>query len=341
MSKHKTATNPQREGEWFALAMVFLESWFPIAAAMSVLMLGGLHAYFYSLVIAVIALTIWWLSRGLSAELKRKQAYKPLLLTSFFITMLFALTFVALQYTSAINVAIILFLQILFSYLFLGRKPGENLEPRQVWGAILMTMGALLVIFPGKIEFRLGDLLVLLASMIAPVANFYQKQARAHVSSATVLWVRSLLAMPVILGLAILLEPSPSWQQVQSQWLPLLFVGVMIFFVAKVFWIEAIYRLPITKVNALFAFSPLLTIIWAWWVLAETPQWFQIIGAVPILLGAYWISVAKPKTKNKTLKTRGLVETLSAWCPLIVGYAALFVEGCHPFPNRFRFWLPK
>lgn len=277
----------------YALGVTALESWFPIAAAISVTALGGLHAYFYSLVIAVIALSIWWVSKRKFADLKCTEAYFPLAMTSLFITTLFALTFIGLQYTSAINVAIILFLQVLFSYLFLGRKQGEELQPKQVFGAIFMTFGALLVLFPGKIDLKLGDFLVLLAAILAPFANLYQKRARKYVSSSTVLLVRSATALPFIFVLAMLLEEQPSWSQVMEQWQPIVFVGVMIFFVAKVLWIEAIYRLPITTVNALFAFSPLLTMLWAWWFLQEAPHWYQIAGALPILLGAYWIAVGK------------------------------------------------
>lgn len=288
-----------RQGEVYAIGVTVLESWFPIIAALSVYALGGLHAYFFSLLVAVAALAVWWLSRRKFSDLKQTEAYKDLVLTSVFITALFALTFVGLQYTSAINVAIILFLQILFSYLFLGRKQGERLNPKQVWGAILMTLGALLVLFPGKIEIRLGDILVLMAAMVAPIANLYQKRARDRVSSPTVLLVRSILALPVIFLLAKVFEETPSWEKVFLQWQSLLFVGFMIFFMAKVLWIEAIYRLPITKVNALFAFSPLMTMLWAWLFLDEAPLWFQVAGAIPILVGAYWISTVQVGSKKE------------------------------------------
>ena len=284
-----------RQGQAYAFGMILLESWFPIAAAISVSALGGLHAYFYSLGIAVLALAIWWLIKRKFSDLLCREAYFPLVMTSLFITALFALTFVGLQYTSPVNVAIILFLQVLFSYLFLGRKEGEQLYPKQVAGAVFMTFGALLVLFPGKIDLKLGDFLVLLASMIGPFANLYQKRARKFVSSATVLLVRSMVALPFIYLLAMLLEVPPTYEQVLAQWQPLLFVGVLIFFASKVLWIEAIHRLPITTVNALFAFSPLLTMLWAWWFLESVPHWYQIAGVLPILLGAYWITAVRPQ----------------------------------------------
>ena len=282
--------NNDKRGELYTFSLTLIEAWFPIFAFFSVAALGGLHAYFYSLSIAVIFLFVWWLLRGKQYEVGKRSAYKNLALTSLYITSLFALTFVGLQYTSATNVAIILFLQILFSYLFLGKKQGESLNRQHTLGAALMTIGALLVLFPGTWQINIGDVLVLLAAMIAPIANTYQKKARAQVSAETVLLVRSLIALPFLFALAYLLEVPPSWEQIQQQWHWLLLTGFLVFFVSKILWIEAIYLLPITKVNALYAFAPLMTMGLAYIVLQEVPSWSQVMGILPILLGGYFIT---------------------------------------------------
>lgn len=293
-SLSNSTTDPQRRGEVYALGLTLIESWFPVVAFFTVGALGGLHAYFYSLCVAVACLLVWWLWRKRWVEILKSRAYFALAMTSLFITSLFALTFVGLQYTTPTNVAIILFLQILFSYLFLGRREGERLQRLHLLGAVLMTLGALMVLFPGRIELRLGDALVLLAAMIAPFANMFQKKARAHVSSETILLVRSVLALPLIWVLALWLEPQPGWVEVQQQWLGLFLTGFLVFFVAKLLWVEAIYLLPITKVNALFAFSPLMTMGWNYWVLGTFPDVWQVAGMLPILLGGYWITRGRP-----------------------------------------------
>lgn len=283
------AMSSQTKGEFYTFGLTIIESWFPIFAFFTVHALGALHAYFYSLLVAIVCLSVWWVLRGKTHEIKYRAAYKNIALTTFFITSLFALTFIALQYTSATNVVIILFLQILFSYLFLGRRKEESLSPKHALGALFMTIGGLLVLFPGSFQVNMGDLLVLFAAMIAPIANLYQKKARAQVSSETILVVRSVLALPFIYVLAIIFEQQPTLNAIQEQWYWLVLTGVLVFFVSKLLWVEAIHLLPITKVNALFAFAPLMTMALAYWLLAQTPTLHQLIGIGPILLGSFLI----------------------------------------------------
>lgn len=286
LMKHKK----QFQGEAFTLALSIIEAHFPIFAFFTVSALGAIHAYFYSLVVASVLLVIWVVARQKLPELKVTTAYKNLALTSLFITTLFSLIFLALQTTSPSHVAIILFLQVLFSYLFLGRKPGEQLDRNHLIGVIFMTLGAVIILFPNQFTIKLGDGLALLAAIIAPFANQYQKRARAEVSSETILMVRSLIALPFLYLLAQLLETEPSWAEIQSQALWLFLTGAMVFVVSKILWVEALHRLPITKVTALYAFSPLMTLGLVYLYLAEAPTWTQVMGALPILIGSLFIT---------------------------------------------------
>ena len=280
----------QRKGEAYALGLSVIEAWFPIFAAFSATALGGLFAYFYSLVIAVVFMVVWWVIKGKTAEVKNRKSYKDLALTSFYITSLFGLIFVALQYTTATNVAVVLFLQILFGFLFLARQKGESLTLKQSFAALLMTIGAVVILMPGEFSLNVGDFLVLLAAMIGPIANVYQKRARALVSSETVLLVRSLIALPFIYLFAVLFERQPEFVEVIEHWHWLFLTGVLVFFISKIMWIEAIYLLPINKVNALLAFSPLMTMIFAYYMLNEVPNTYQLIGILPVLVGGYLIT---------------------------------------------------
>lgn len=283
----------KRKGETYALLLTLLESGFPIFAAVSVAALGSLFAYFYSLLFASIALLMWWATQKRWAELKERAAYRPLFMTSLLITSLYICLFVALHFTSAANVALILFLQVLFGFLFLGHKKEEQLGVQSMFGAALMMLGAMIVLFPGEMKLNIGDGLALAAAAIAPVANFYQKKARLHISSQSILMVRSVAALPFVLLLAWWFEPVPNFQSLVAQFWSLLFVGLLILVLSKILWIEAIHLLPINTVSALFAFAPLLTMLWSDWFLQQPPSWYQWLGAVPIIAGSILLNKRK------------------------------------------------
>jgi len=179
---------------------------------------------------------------------------------------------------------------VLFSYLFLGRKPGEQLDRSHRIGVILMPCGALVILFPNQFTLKLGDGLALLAAVIAPFANLFQKRARADVSSETILMVRSIIALPFLYLLAKIFEVDPGWSEIKAQAVWLLLTGGLVFVVSKIFWVEALHRLPITKVTALFAFSPLLTLGLVYFYLDTPPTWVQILGAIPIVIGSIFIT---------------------------------------------------
>ncbi len=284
--------NRQKQGELYVLSASFIEAWFPIAIFYLAHALGGIHALFYSLVIAGCFLGGHALWSGQYKQLSDTSAYPALLKTSLLISTLFMLVFVGAQYTTASHVALIIFLQLLFAYLYFQRTVEERLDRQHLLGAILMGLGAIVILFPMDEAWRInfGDGLVLLAAMLAPIGNYYQKQARQKVASTTILLVRSLIGIPVVYLVASVFEVAPSWQLIQSQWPWLLFSGLMIFVVAKVLWMESLHRLSITKVNALYALSPLLTLVLAYWILNEVPSFWQLLAVLPIVFGGYLIT---------------------------------------------------
>ena len=284
--------NRQVQGEIYILSASFIEAWFPIATFYLAHSVGGIHALFYSLVIAGTVLGVHAFWTGRYKQFSDISAYPALLKTSFLMATVYMLLFVGAQYTTASHVALILFLQLLFAYLYFQRSAEEYLNRQHLLGAILMGLGAIVILFPvGEVwKINLGDVLVLLAAMIVPLGNFYQKQARKKVHSTNILWSRSLIGIPLVYGMATIFEATPSWQMIQSQWPWLLFLGLMIFVMSKILWMESLHRLSITKVSAIYAVSPLITLGLAYWLLNEVPSFWQLLAVLPIILGGYLIT---------------------------------------------------
>ena len=280
----------ERKGEASVVSLTLIEAWFPILSLGLVASLGALTSYALATGLAAAVFVVLLLVKGRFKRLWQLDAQFDLWMTAFWITLLFSLVFIGLSSTTAGNMAVILFLQVLFSYLYFnvfGRQPMGWLH---TLGALLMTLGALLVLFPEDFKLNLGDAFVLAAAMVAPIANRYQQRARRLVDSLTLLGFRNMVAFPVLLALAWWWEGAPNWSSVQAVWLPLLVVGVVILGLSKWFWVEALHRISITKTSALAALTPLFTLILAYYWLGESPSLQQWLGVVPILLGGLLIT---------------------------------------------------
>lgn len=283
----------QGQGEFFVVSSSIIEAWFPIAVFYLAHALGGIHAFFYSLVIAASVLLVYSFWSGSYRQLSNRTVYGDLLKTSLLMVSLFCLIFIGAQFTTASHVALIIFLQLLFAYLYFQRRTEETLDSTHLLGAILMGAGAIIILFPMDDEqwqLNIGDLLVLLAAMLAPLGNFYQKRARKSVNGTNILLIRSLIGLSVVYVLAVLFESTPSWAQIESQLGWLVFSGLGIFVASKLLWMESLHRLSIAKVNAMYAVSPLLTLVLAYWLLNEVPSLLQMLAVIPILLGGYFIT---------------------------------------------------
>ncbi len=280
----------EREGELLMLGLALLESWFPILSIVSMSYIGALHTYTYSLIIALVFFIVIMHKRDRFKELKNKEAYKDLLLTSFWITLLFTLVFIGMQYTTAGNMAVIIFLQLLFSYLYFNVFGKEKMDTLHLVGAVIMGIGALIILFPKELTLNKGDLLILVAAAIAPIANLYQKRARTFCSSETILGFRTIVGLPFIALMAWYFEPTTTYEGLISALPYLLLIGILIYVISKIMWIEALHRTSITKISAMMGLVPMMTLFFAYFYLNEVPEFRQILGIIPVLIGGYLLT---------------------------------------------------
>lgn len=280
----------EREGELMMLGLTLLESWFPILSIISIAYIGALHTYTYSLLIALGFFLVIMAKRNRFSELKNREAYKDLLLTSFWITLLFTLVFIGMKYTTAGNMAVIIFLQLLFSYLYFNLFGNERMNTLHLVGAGIMGVGALIILFPDELRLNKGDLLILIAAAIAPIANLYQKRARQFCSSETILGFRTVVGLPFVAILAVTFEPPVNIEAFLAALPYLLLIGIVIYVISKILWIEALHRISITKVSAMMGLVPMLTLLFAYFYLNEVPSVRQILGIIPVLVGGYLLT---------------------------------------------------
>jgi drug/metabolite transporter (DMT)-like permease len=280
----------EREGELLMLGLTVLESWFPILSIVAMSYVGALHTYMYSLIIALFFYLLIMYKRKRFVELKNRAAYKDLLLTTFWITFIFTFIFIGMRYTTAGNMAVIVFLQVLFSYLYFNVFGKEKMETMHLSGAVIMGVGALIILFPKDFVFNKGDWLILISAAAAPIVNLYQKRARKYCSAETILGFRTVVGFPFVALLAYFLEPAVTYDNFISA-LPYIFlIATGIYVAAKIMWIEALNRLSITKLSAMLALMPAFTLFFAYIYLDEVPELRQMMGIIPVLVGGYLLT---------------------------------------------------
>lgn len=280
----------EREGELFMLMFSVFEGWFPILTIMALEYITPIYTYAFTMLFAALIFLSLIVIKGKLYEFRHRAAYRDLLLTAFFITIMFACIYTGLSYTSAGNMAVIIFLQLFFSFLYFNLFGKEPFARIHLLGALLMGVGGIVILFPEQLILNRGDLLVLLAAAIAPVANKYQKKARKRVSSETILAFRSIIAIPFLFLLAWMLEPEPSLLKLQNALVFIAMSGLLMMGLSKIFWVEAIHRISITKASALAALIPVFTIIFAYFTLNEIPTTTQFLGVIPVLAGGFLIT---------------------------------------------------
>ena len=89
---------------------------------------------------------------------------------------------------------------------------------------------------------------------------------------------------------AVLIEGVPSAAALAAALPYVTAVALLVYVLAKVLWIEALHRIGITKLSAMIALMPLFTLLFAYPVLHEVPSARQLLGIIPILIGAFAIT---------------------------------------------------
>jgi len=281
----------QRIGEICILGEAFLWGLFPVLIVVSQATLSPLVTLSLSSLLAACFFGIVLTSKKKWHELQKKETFVDMLLSAGILGIgLYLCYFIGLQYTSPGNASIIALAEIFFSYLFFHVWKKEALIRSHITGAILIVLGVLILFIPSFHTFQLGDVLILIAAMIAPFGNFFQRRARTTVSSETILFVRSLVSGIFVLMLAWLTHASFSYSAIQNASLILLINGVVILGFSKMLWIEGIHRISVMKANALNSTVPLITLLFSWVLLHKQTTIYQMLSFIPVFFGIRFLS---------------------------------------------------
>lgn len=293
----------ERAGELFILGAATLWGLFPIVSKqayqhISVLLCASLSAAVTAIFFALL-LTI----RGEWRELLRADALGSSLISGVGIGVVYyGLVFWGQSMVPASTTSVLLLMEVFVSMLLLRLMGRERLSRSQVIGGAVMVSGAIMVLAPNSIAFiGKGELILLLAVMVPPFANFHMQRARERVGVSSLLFLRSCISSCVLGISAYLSEPAPALTNLVSASPWVIINGVLMLGVSKILWVESIHRIPISKAVSMNSIAPLVTLMVAAWVLGEQAMWYQWLGCLPLMLGCWMVAsrtgrVAVPKT---------------------------------------------
>jgi drug/metabolite transporter (DMT)-like permease len=283
-----------KQGEILIFTETLLWSLFPVITILSFTNLSPITSLAWSTLFATMFFALVKSYKKNWSELLNQDALKDILLVSFIIGILFyTLFFSGLKYTSAGNASIIALFEVFSSFLFFHMWRRDHIPKEHIFGAIFILIGAIIVLSPNFTEFRVGDILILSATLVAPVGNFFQQRARKLVSSETILFVRSLIATPFLFGMTYLLKETSTLFDLKQAIVIILINGFVLLGFSKILWVEGIHRISVTKANALASMGPLLTILFAWIILSDLPTVWQLSSVFPMILGVILLSTNK------------------------------------------------
>ncbi|RIL11142.1 MAG: hypothetical protein DCC75_02905 [Proteobacteria bacterium] len=235
------------------------------------------------------AYRIW--RRKLWGEYANPAAWKGIAAAATFIGVFYyGLTFIGLKYTSAGKASLVLLMEIFFTFVLLHVWGVERNTRRHLVGGVAMVIGASFVLFPGEFRPQTGDLIVLAACLFPPVGNHLVKEARRSVSTENLLLGRAAISGVIFMLISVVVEDAPSRSNFQKALPGLLINGLLLFGLTKIWWLEAIHRINISKAIALGAVSPAFTLLFAYLMLDEVPTWWHLIGFVPMLIGVWLLT---------------------------------------------------
>ena len=201
----------------------------------------------------------------------------------------YILLFKAAALTNPNNIAILNLTQILFGFMIYSILRIETVKIRAIVGSAIMIIGAFFVLYQDGFSFNRGDLLVLGANLCFVIGNIYQKKVRKVLGSYQILFLRSIISAFFLSILLLVSSEGISTDFPIQFWIIMSIMGVFVFCIEKVCWIEAIHRMAINRASSLSAITPALTILWGILFFDQPPSLLQTIGFIIMFIGAWYI----------------------------------------------------
>lgn len=261
---------------------------------------GPLTAVFFRLIIATLLMLIYcWISKKLLKI--EKQDYRSFLLLAFFEPFLYFMgESFGLKYISSTMGAIIIATIPLFSPVAASYYLGEKLSVRNLVGIILSFIGVGIVVFDDSINFIISPLgigLEFLAVFAAIAYTVVLKDLSKRYNSSTIITYQNLIGIFYFLPFWLVFESKRS---MDAEFNLHAFIGIVELALfasclAFILYAYSLKKLGMNNANIFINLIPVITAIFAWYILGEPLTLRKFIGISVVIAGLFIAQVRMKK----------------------------------------------
>ncbi len=217
------------------------------------------------------------------AGIKRKDMPKILIASLTGVTLLYALQFYGVKYSSAAHGGVLVNANVLFIVILSVAFLNERLNFEKIAGISIGFTGVFLIVSPSfSFSFNVGDILILLSALSWAVYSIVGKKLLREYDAITITTYAFIMGtMFFIPFLHFSIKIS------LKSWACILYLSILCSVFGYIVWYKALEKMDASKVAIYLNLIPLFSIILAFFILNEKITSSIIIGAILIMIGIY------------------------------------------------------
>jgi drug/metabolite transporter (DMT)-like permease len=184
------------------------------------------------------------------------------------------------------------FVTILLAVIFLR----ERLNRLELLGAVISIAGLVVMRATLRVEYTSGFWLVLVGSVFFGITEFVSKIAVRYVASGVLACLRSAI-MAFVFWLAFW-TAGENFTGLERVWPGVVALAVVGPIIARMAYLAAVRRIPVTKAAIVTQTSPVFVMVLAVLLLGQFPTLRELAGGVLVMVGCFAMILARGTVKN-------------------------------------------
>lgn len=207
------------------------------------------------------------------------------------VTLLYALEFTALKYTTTINASLLVNLSVIFIALFSFFFLHEKLKIKEWFGIFISFVGVFLIVSKGSFTFLnektfFGDILMIITAFLWMIYSIVGKKFLEK-KDPLVVTTYTLISGTLLLIPFYFYDSFPIFEISITSWISIFYLAIFCSVFAYIFWFQAIKEETASKVAVFLYLIPLFTAIFSEIFLKEGITLFIIVGGILVIYGVH------------------------------------------------------